>query len=71
MMLHYIGGKGKVYFKEDSMGTGYSNKVKFEITGDIEEGVGTNYTEILKKELELVCAKHGVDLYEVDPYLED
>ena len=53
------------------MGTGYSNEIKFVIDGSVEEDIGTNRTEILRKELELVCAKYGVDLWEKDPYPDD
>lgn len=52
------------------MDTGYHNKVKFEITGDISEDVGSNHTEIIKAELRLICAKYGLGFTEVYPYEE-
>lgn len=47
------------------MGTGYSNKVEFILSGDVnedyEEGTDKN-TELLEAELNLIAVKYGLDL---------
>lgn len=44
------------------MGTGYYNEIRIEVTGNIEEDVGTRNTQLFKKELELLCLKYDLNI---------
>lgn len=56
------------------MGTGYSNKITFTLTGDIyedyEDGAEKN-TDICEAELNLIAKKYGLDLFLDITDLED